>query len=97
MCRFKRLGRSKAFLQTSHGKRFRSLRPGRDFGVDLTIAVSSRSPVLLAPDDCNDSPDIDLCSSSDGGEMGNNTRDNNDNDRSSGESVTNQQQQQQQQ
>lgn len=51
------------------------------------IAESIRSPVLLAPDDCSDSPDIDLCSSSDGGEMGRRTRDNSDNDRSSGESI----------
>jgi hypothetical protein len=51
------------------------------------IAVSAMSPVLLAPEDCSDSPDIDLCSSSDGGEMGKRTRDNSDNDRSSGESI----------
>lgn len=87
MWRFRRLGRSKAFPQTSHGRRFRSLRAGLDFGVDFgMIAESIKSPVLLAPDDCNDSPDIDLCSSSDGGEMGRRTRDNSDNDRSSGES-----------
>lgn len=43
--------------------------------------------MLLAPDDCSDSPDTDLCSSSDGGEMGNNTRDSSDNDRSSGEPI----------
>lgn len=64
------------------------MRAGLDFGVDFgTIAESIKSPVLLAPDDCNDSPDIDLCSSSDGGEIGRRTRDNSDNDRSSGESI----------
>lgn len=88
MCRFNRLGRSNAFPQTSQGRRFRSLRTGLDFGVDFgTIAESIKSPVLLAPEDCSDSPDIDLCSSSDGGEMGKRTRDNSDNDRSSGESI----------
>lgn len=87
MCRFKRLGLSKAFPQTSHGSRFRCA--GRDFGVDFgTIAESIKSPVLLAPDDDrNDSPDIDLCSSSDGGEIGKRTGDKSDNERSSGESV----------
>lgn len=92
MCRLSRLGRSNAFPQTSHGRRFRSLRAGLDFGVDFgTIAESIRSPVLLAPDDCNDSPDIDLCSSSDGGEMGKRTRDSSVSDRSSGESIIMQQ------
>lgn len=43
--------------------------------------------MLLAPDDCSDSPDTDLCSSSDGGEMGSSTRDSSDNDRSSGEPI----------
>jgi hypothetical protein len=86
MCRFNRLGLSNAFEHTSHGSMARSLRVGRDFGVDLgTMAVSIRSPVLLAPDDCSDSPDIDLCSSSDGGEIGRSTRESSDNDRSSGE------------
>lgn len=88
ICLFSKLGLSKAFPQTSHGRRFRSLLVGLDFGVDFgMMAVSGMSPVLLAPDDCNDSPDIDLCSSSDGGEMGKRTRDNSDNDRSSGESI----------
>lgn len=93
MCRLSRLGLSNAFPQTSHGRRFRSLRAGRDFGVDFgTIAESIKSPVLLAPDDdCSDSPDIDLCSSSDGGEMGKSTRDSSDNDRSNGESIIMQQ------
>jgi hypothetical protein len=89
MCRLSRLGRSKALPQTSQGRRFRSFLAGLDFGVDFgTMAESIKSPVLLAPDDdCSDSPDIDLCSSSDGGEMGRRTRDNSDNDRSSGESI----------
>jgi hypothetical protein len=89
MCRLRRLGRSKALPQTSQGRRFRSFLVGLDFGVDFgTMAESIKSPVLLAPDDdCSDSPDIDLCSSSDGGEMGRRTRDNSDNDRSSGESI----------
>jgi hypothetical protein len=89
MCRLSRLGRSKALPQTSQGRRFRSFLAGLDFGVDFgTMAESIKSPVLLAPDDdCSDSPDIDLCSSSDGGDMGRRTRDNSDNDRSSGESI----------
>jgi hypothetical protein len=83
-----KLGLSKAFPQTSHGSRFRSLLPGLDFGVDFgMMAVSGMSPMLLAPDDCSDSPDIDLCSSSDGGEIGKRTRDSSDSDKSSGESV----------
>lgn len=43
--------------------------------------------MLLAPEDCSDSPDIDLCSSSDGGEIGKRTGDSSDSDKSSGESV----------
>lgn len=90
MCRFNRLGLSNAFPHTSHGNMARSLRVGLDFGVDLgTMAESMRSPVLLAPDDCSDSPDIDLCSSSDGGEIGRRTRESSDNDRSSGEPMNN--------
>jgi hypothetical protein len=90
MCLLSKLGRSKAFLHTSHGNNARSLRTGRDFGVDLdmTIADSIKSPVLLPPDDDrNDSPDIDLCSSSDGGDIGRRTRESSDNDRSRGEPV----------
>lgn len=91
MWRFSKLGRSNALPQTSHGSKARSLLCGLlDFGVDLgTIAVSIKSPVLLAPEDWSDSPDIDLCSSSDGGEIGRRTRDNNDSDRSSGEPIIN--------
>jgi hypothetical protein len=93
MWRFSKLGRSNVLPQTSHGSKVRSLLCGRlDFGVDLgtiAIAVSIRSPVLLAPEDWSDSPDIDLCSSSDGGEIGRRTRDSNDNDRSSGEPIIN--------
>lgn len=92
MCRFNRLGRSKALPQTSHGKRARSPRVGRAFGEDrgIVIDVSIISPALLAADDdVDDSPDTDLCSSSPaefGGDIGSSTRDNNDMDRSSGDS-----------
>lgn len=92
ICRFNRLGRSKALPQTSHGKRARSPRVGRAFGEDrgIVIDVSIISPALLAADDdVDDSPDTDLCSSSPaefGGDMGSSTRDNNDMDRSSGDS-----------
>lgn len=90
MCLFSRLGRSNAFPHTSHGNIARSPRVGRAFGDDfgIEIVVSSRSPVLLAPDDVRESPEIDLCSSSplDGGEMGNMMRDRSDIERSSGES-----------
>lgn len=90
MCLFNKLGRSKDFPHTSHGSNARSLLTDLVFGVDLgTIAVSIKSPVLLAPDDCSDSPDIDLCSSSDGGEIGNKTLDSSDNDRSNGEPIIN--------
>jgi hypothetical protein len=91
MWRFSKLGRSKALPQTSHGNNARSLLCGRlDFGVDLrTIAASIESPALLAPEDCRDSPDIDLCSSSEGGEIGRRTRDSSDRDRSSGEPIIN--------
>ena len=51
------------------------------------MLVSIKSPVLLAPDEqVNDSPEIDLCSSSAHGEIGG-TRDKRDIDKSSGESV----------
>lgn len=93
MWRFSRLGLSNFLPHTSHGSKALSLLCGRlDFGVDLgIIVVSIESPVLLAPEDCNDSPDIDLCSSSDGeiGDIGRRTRDSNDNDRSSGEPIIN--------
>lgn len=56
----------------------------------IVIDVSIKSPALLAADDVdvNDSPDMDLCSSSppDGGEIGSMTRDSNDIDKSSGDS-----------
>lgn len=54
----------------------------------MEIVVSSKSPVLLAPDEVRESPEIDLCSSSplDGGEMGNMMRDRSDIERSRGES-----------
>jgi hypothetical protein len=88
VCRFNKLGLSKAFPHTSQGSKARSLLVGLDFGVDLgIIALSMRSPVLLAPDDWRDSPDIDLCSSSDGGDMGRSTRDRRDSDKSRGEPV----------
>lgn len=92
MCLFNRLGRSKAFPQTSHGSIALSPLVVLAFGVDFgkVIVASIKSPVLLAPDDdVKDSPEIDLCSSSplDGGEIGRNDRDNNDIDRSRGESV----------
>ena len=88
ICLFNKLGRSNALLHTSHGSKARSLLVGLDFGVDLgIIALSIRSPVLLAPDDWRDSPEIDLCSSSDGGEIGRRTLDSRDNDKSRGEPV----------
>lgn len=93
MCRFSRLGRSKALPQTSQGSSARSPRCGRAFGEArgiLVMVVSCRSPVLLAADDdVDDSPETDLCSSSvlDGGEMGSMTRDSSDMDRSSGDSA----------
>lgn len=90
MCLFSRLGRSKAFPHTSHGNMARSPRVGLAFGDDFgkEIVVSCKSPVLLAPDDVRESPEIDLCSSSplDGGEMGNMMRDRRDIERSRGES-----------
>lgn len=93
MCRFNRLGRSKALLHTSHGSRARSPRVGRARGDarGIVIDVSIKSPALLAADDVdvNDSPDMDLCSSSppDDGEIGSMTRDSSDIDKSSGDSV----------
>lgn len=95
MCRFNRLGRSKALPHTSHGNRARSPRVGRAFGEDrgIVIELSIRSPALLAADDdVDDSPDTDLCSSSpaDVGDMGNKTRDKSDIDRSNGDSGTEQ-------
>lgn len=93
ICLFNKLGRSNALLQTSHGKSARSPLVGRAFGdvLGIVIDVSIKSPALLAADedDVNDSPDIDLCSSSppDCGEIGNITRDNNDIDKSSGDAT----------
>ena len=53
------------------------------------MGASIKSPVLLAPDEqVNDSPEIDLCSSSVHGEIGG-TRDRRDIDKSSGKSVAN--------
>lgn len=76
---------------TSHGNRALSPLVGLAFGDARGIVIdeSIRSPALLAADDdVNDSPDIDLCSSSppDGGEIGSRTRDNNDIDKSNGDS-----------
>lgn len=93
ICLLSRDGLSNALPHTSHGKRALSLRVGLAFGVVLGIMTveSIISPVLLAPDDINDSPETDLCSSSapDGGLIGKRTRDNNDMERSSGESKLN--------
>lgn len=93
ICLFNKLGRSKAFPQTSHGSKALSPLVGRAFGDDLCTDndESNRSPVLLAiDDDADESPETDLCSSSvlDGGEIGRRTRDSKDIDKSSGESVT---------
>lgn len=93
ICLFNKLGRSKAFPQTSHGSKARSPLVGRALGDDLCTDndESNRSPVLLAIDDeADESPETDLCSSSvlDGGEIGRRTRDSKDIDKSSGESVT---------
>lgn len=94
MCRFNKLGRSNALPHTSQGKRARSPRVGRALGEDrgiVIVTVSMRSPpvLLAAEDDADDSPEMDLCSSSvlDGGEMGRRTRDSRDMERSSGDSV----------
>lgn len=90
MCRFSRLGRSKAFPQTSHGRRFRS--PRGIFGLDdggMTTVDSMRSPELLFPVDVYESPDTDLRSSSVcvGDRIGEMTSTTSDIERSIGESV----------
>jgi hypothetical protein len=87
MCRLRRLGRSKAFPQTSHGRRFRSPRGARCFG-GATIVVSIKSPELLLPEDVYESPEIDLRSSSvlAGDEIGGMMSATSDIDRSKGES-----------
>lgn len=87
MCLFNKLGRSKAFPQTSHGRRFLSPRGARCFG-GATIVVSIKSPELLFPDDVYESPEIDLCSSSVlvGDAIGGITSATSDIDRSNGES-----------
>lgn len=91
ICLFNKLGRSKAFPQTSHGNKALSPLVGLAFGDDLCTDndESNKSPVLLAiDDDAEESPDTDLCSSSvlDGGEIGRSTRDSKDVDKSNGES-----------
>jgi hypothetical protein len=87
VCRFKRLGRSKAFPQISHGSKFLSPRAARCFG-GATIVVSIKSPELLLPDDTYESPEIDFRSSSVlGDEIGGMTSATSDIDKSSGESV----------
>ena len=63
VCRFNRLGLSKAFPHISHGKRFLSPRGARCFG-GAWIVASIKSPELLLPDDVYESPEIDLRSSS---------------------------------
>lgn len=87
MCRFRRLGRSKAFPQTSQGRRFLSPRGARCFG-GATIVVSIKSPELLLPDDVYESPEIDFRSSSVlvGDEIGGMMSATSDIDRSKGES-----------
>lgn len=78
--------------QTSQGNKALSPLVGRAFGdaLGILIELSNKSPALLAADDedADDSPDMDLCSSSppDGGEIGNKTLDNNDIDKSNGDS-----------
>lgn len=63
MCRFNRLGRSKALPHTSHGSRARSPRCGRALGEargKLMMVLSSKSPpVLLAVDEVDDADDDD--------------------------------------
>lgn len=90
MCLLSKLGLSNAFPHTSHGSIARSPRVGLALGDDfgMLIAESMMSPVLLAPDECNESPEIDLCSSSplETGEIGSNTLDSRDIERSKGES-----------
>jgi hypothetical protein len=87
MCLLRRLGRSKAFPQTSHGRRFRSPRGARCFG-GATIVVSIKSPELELPEDVYESPEIDLRSSSvlAGDEIGGMMSATSDIDRSKGES-----------
>lgn len=87
MCLFSRLGRSNAFPQTSHGRRFLSPRGARCF-VGTAIVVSIKSPELLFPDDVYESPEIDFRSSSvlAGDEIGAITSARSDIDRSNGES-----------
>lgn len=80
ICRFKRDGLSKAFVQTLQGNKLLSL------GLALGVGTlgSGRSPCELAAEL---SPDTDFPSSSpDGGELGN-ALDSNDIDKSSGESA----------
>lgn len=87
MCLFSKLGRSKAFPQTSHGRRFLSPRGARCFA-GTTIVVSIKSPELLFPDDVYESPEIDFRSSSvlAGDEIGGITSARSDIDKSNGES-----------
>lgn len=88
VCRFNKLGRSKAFPQISQGSRFLSPRAARCFG-GATIVVSIKSPELLLPDDTYESPEIDFRSSSVmlGDEIGGIMSATSDIDKSSGESV----------
>lgn len=89
MCRLSRLGRSKAFPQTSQGSRARS-RLGLDFGEERWWWTSEIGVSINSIDETdNESPDMDLCSSSPllVGEIGNRTRDISDMERSRGESV----------
>lgn len=88
MCRFNKLGRSKAFPQTSQGRRFRSPRGALCFG-GAKIVVSIKSPELLLPDEVYESPEIDFRSSSVfvGDEIGGMMSATSDMDRSKGESV----------
>lgn len=90
ICLFNKLGRSNAFPHTSHGSMALSPRVGLALGDDfgMLIVVSIISPVLLPPDECNESPDTDFSSSSplETGEIGKRTRDRRERDKSKGES-----------
>lgn len=93
MCLLSKLGRSNALPHTSHGNKARSPRDGRDFGDErldgiVQSNISGLLPDIDEVDAAEESPEIDLCSSSvpDGGEIGSITRDKSDIDKSRGES-----------
>lgn len=89
MCLLSKLGRSKAFPQTSQGSRARSPRLGRDFGDEREWCTREIGVSIMSLEDMeSESPEMDLCSSSPllVGEIGSRTRDMSDMERSRGES-----------